>query len=42
MPERTIVTIDADHLARTEFTPDDFDFLLEMEPEVVHFEVIEG
>ena len=29
MPERTIVTVDADHLARTEFTPDDFDFLLD-------------
>ncbi len=29
MPERTIVTIDADHLPRTELTPDDFDFLLD-------------
>lgn len=29
MAERSIVTIDADHLARTEFTPDDFDFLLD-------------
>jgi hypothetical protein len=29
MAERSIVIIEADHLARTEFTPDDFDFLLD-------------
>jgi hypothetical protein len=29
MPERSIVIVDADHLVRTEFTPDDFDLLLD-------------